>query len=512
MSDAPEARARSPWRWWVLSGALAVTAWVAFIIAASGRDDVLAEAVLPDGTILRLNAVTFGSEHKYVVQKPTIGLHSLFGMGDPEISASAGFGELFPRCGVWLSRRDPETGEPLDLEWLSHCTAIDADGWEYATAFEGRCHWNAPTITTPYQESVVRDQTPFQSLPAGKYREIVVGAFLPLFRPKDGRFPLRVYNTAGEIVAEFDARYPGTPPVLEHWSPEPLPSTQTTGDLEVTLERIDWTPQTADLSDSNMRLTTLNVQPIVSLNWQGRPSEDWRLISENFVAVEDGLGNVSFVDRCRLTPNVPAWKLGLLLVRKAEARYATHEEWDSGPIELPPDGEVRELDLQGGVGELAVHVLKVFGPGSHGFTIAEPKCLGAISPPLEQEGSGWKVSAVHRPGNVDWSIESERPVVVWKQQPGEQLTRAGLMARAFDGDGEFVGVEDVYDVVYGNNTYITILKSSTTTGVISLKPAQTDLRNVSFLIEPPREVLASAGSGVAKPQASGRPDSQTGPD
>lgn len=492
-------RVRSRWWLWMLGAMLLLTAWVLFIYFAGLRDNVLAEATLPDGTILRLEEVTFGKSQKYVVQRPSSALSNTLGLFRPEISAGAEFGEMFPQCGVWLTRRDAKTNEPLDLDWLSHCTAIDADGWECTSGFAGRCHWVQNSSTT-YAETLFRDPSPFEPLRPGKYREIVVGAFLPLFRSQDGRFPLKVYNTEGEVVATFDAPYRTDSPTRQDWTPVSLPATQTAGDLTVTLERIEWTRQPPDLAVAEKRLPTWKLNPVVSFNWQGQPSDDWRFISENIVAVEDGLGNMSYLDRCRLTPHVPAWKLGFLILRKTDGRYEPHEEWDPGAIELPAPGESRDLDLNGQVAGKAAKILKVCGPGTHTFTIVEPSCLGAFTPPLAKEGTGWKVSAVHIPGKVEWTVESERPFVVWKQQPGQKLTMVNLFARVFDSDGTQIALDDVHDHMYGNNTTISILQSSPAGGAISLKPALTDMRNAYFLISPPPAAITTGetASGVQR--------------
>jgi len=500
LQDAPRGeRVRARWWLWLLAAILLLAGWASSIYIAGRRDNVLAEAKLPDGTILRLEAVTFGKQQKHIVEPgsshPLLEALQLL-QHRPEISASAEFAEVFPQCGVWLTRRDPKTDEPLDLDWLSHCTAIDADGWECTSGFTGRCHWTKTTPTSPYQETLFRDQSPFQPLPPANYREIVVGTFLPLFRPHDGRFPLKVYNTQGAVVATFDAPYPTDPPTRQDWTPVTLPATQSAGDLTVTLERIDWTSQPADTSIAEKRLPTWKLNPIVTFNWQGQASDDWRFVNENIVAVEDGLGNMSYLDRCRLTPHVPAWKLGFLILRKTDGRYEPHEEWSSGPIELPPEGEFRDLNLQGQVAGKegatnAVQILKVFGPGKHQFTMVEPAVIGQITPPLAHEGAGWKASAVHRPGNVDWTIESQQPFVVWRQ-PGNPQGQIGLFSRVFDGNnGERIGVDDVGDYSYRNNTIVTILKSSATAGVVTVRPALTDMRNVYFLIAPPPEAVTT---------------------
>lgn len=479
------------WRTWVLGGALLFAAWLTYIVFASGRADVLAEAVLPDGTILRLNAVTFGSEQKFFVQQPRPP-YSWLGVGEHEISASMNLGETFHRNGIWLTRRDPETGESLDLNWFSHCVAVDTGGWEHVSGFAGRCHWTTTTPVSPFQNSLVRDPTPLKPLPAGKYREIVVGAFLPMFRPENSRFPLRVYNTAGEVVAEFDAPYPGTPPIDENWTPQPLPATQASGDLEVTLERIDWTPQPADVSVADNRLPTLNVQPQVSLNWHGQSSEDWKLITENIMAVEDGLGNYSYMERCRLTPNVRAWKLGLLLLRKPDGRYEPHEEWNLGPIELPDANESVAFDLTSQIGDIPVQLVRVCGAGSTQFTL---RVMNANSPryAIPQTEKGWTIDVKFRRGFADWTVDSERPLVVWQLQnttPGGR----NFLTRIFDSDGNQLPAEHI-EAMYstdGQRTCFAFFEPPGDAGPVTVLPTIHEGRSVSFLIEPPHEELAKA--------------------
>jgi hypothetical protein len=171
----------------------------------------------------------------------------------------------------------------------------------------------------------------------------------------------------------------------------------------------------------------------------------------------------------------------LLLFRKPEGRYEPHEEWASGPIEVPAAGETQDLDLNGEVAGQIVQLVKVFAAGVHRFTINEPSCLGSITPPLAQEGAGWKASAVHRPGHVDWTVESEQPFVVWKQGPQRPVT---LFSRAFDPGGKQIGIDEVYDSVYGNNTIVAILKDTPKSEAFLFKPARTDMRSVYFFIDP----------------------------
>lgn len=486
-------RTRRRWPFALVAAVVLFGGWIAFLVIVGNRDTALAQATLPDGTILRLEQVTFGPKQKWVLQRPSPWYVNLLGRSRPEMSAFAEFGEIYPQCGVWLTRRDPTTHEPLDLDWLSHCTATDADGWESTSGLAGRCHWLKPPGLSAYQDTIYRYTAPFEPLPPGNYREIVVGASVPLLRARDGRFPLKVYNKQGEVVATFDAPYPAESPQQQEWTPVKFPATQTDGDLTVTLERIDWTLQPADAGVREQLLPTWKLSPIVKFHWRGEPSDDWRFVSERIMAVEDGLGNSSYLEKCRLTPHVPAWKLGFLILRKTDGRYEPHEEWNSGPIELPPACEFRDLDLQGQVTDQedgaprAAHVLKVFGPGKHQFKMVEPAVLGEITPPLAKEGAGWKVSAVHRPGKVDWTVESQQPFVVWKQ-PGQPQGRMDLTTRAFDGaDGAQIATDDVYDSAYGNNTIVTILKSSPTSGTINLRPALVDMRNVYFYIAPPSE-------------------------
>lgn len=489
-NDARDERARRQ-RWlWALGGVLLVAACVARIVIVRGGD-TLAEATLADGTILRLEAVTFGAKQKLIIQPQSSKVLTLlnFQQYQPEISASAEFGEVFPKCGVWLTRRDPQTGAPLDLDWLSHCTAIDADGWESVSVSTGRCHWTTAVPTNPYEDTVHRDRQPFQALPSGSYQEIVAGAFLPLFTPQAGRFRLNVYDTENKVVATFDAPYSPEPQQEQkqqqtqqpNWAPMQLPATQSSGDLEVTLERVGWTSRPTDLSVAEQKLPTLQLKPQATIRWQGQPSDDWKLITENCMVVEDGLGNLAFMDKCRLTPHVSAWKLTCLLWRKPEGRFEPHEEWDSGAIEIPAAAESRALDLVGDVQGASVQVLKVFGPGNHQFTLAEPLCLGQITPPIAQTGAGWKASAVHTKGQVDWTVESERPFVVWKQSPGQPST---LLSRAFDSGGAQLGIDEVGDYSYMNNTTIVLFKETPASGSFSLRPGKSDMRNVSFLIEP----------------------------
>ncbi|MFO1093918.1 MAG: hypothetical protein U0992_11490 [Planctomycetaceae bacterium] len=264
------------------------------------------------------------------------------------MSAFAEFGEIFPQCGVWLTRRDPITHEPLDLTGCRIAPRpMPTAGIHLRSRRPLPLAQAAGPRYAPTRTRSTATQLPFEPLPPGNYREIVVGRFVPLLRARDGRFPLKVYNKRGEVVATFDAPYPAESPQQQEWTPAKFPATQTDG-----ISPSRWSGSTdAQPADAGVReqlLPTWKLSPIVKFHRRGEPSDDWRFVSERIMAVEDGLGNSSYLEKCRLTPHVPAWKLGFLIMRNRRPLRAARG-MEFRPIELPPAGEFRDLDLQGQV-------------------------------------------------------------------------------------------------------------------------------------------------------------------
>src|SRR5262249_45968220 len=232
-TSSPVPRRRiSPWIVVILGVSLfclafAVLVGVIALVHPGARPVVrgLQERRMADGTILVLEKVTVGSSHQFEWQRKQSISDWINGNWTQKHVANAWSpGESIV---VWFSRRDPATGASLDVDWWLRSAAIDDLGAELDDDNAGRNSFSASG------SSVVSGSGPLAPEPAGKYEMIVAHSAVRPFRHAGNSFKLRVYDTAGTVVAEFDVPHanPGGLPV---WRPEPLPATKAAGDLDVT--------------------------------------------------------------------------------------------------------------------------------------------------------------------------------------------------------------------------------------------------------------------------------------
>ena len=158
-------------------GLIIAVGLLVLLVVHLGHPKPLAQVTLQDGSILQLWAITTGTDHEFVLDRGTEIPFLPIGSAHPRRTADAGFG--WDHMIVWLGRVDAETGQPLDLDWFSHCVAVDANGWKNPSTMAGRVHSieNAPQVA---EQGLLRDVPPFSPLPEADYNKIIVGAVLDL--------------------------------------------------------------------------------------------------------------------------------------------------------------------------------------------------------------------------------------------------------------------------------------------------------------------------------------------
>ncbi|QDU45638.1 hypothetical protein Mal52_41330 [Symmachiella dynata] len=310
----------------------------------------IAEADLPDGSILSLRAVTYGKHHELPLESLDNSLLPSFGFRKTPDSLQRETGAN--SIVLWFSRRNRETGEAMGFDWWQRCSAVDVNGWvvkdfvPHQEFFSDR-FWDGSNSGGQWG-----GDRPLQSISTGEYDIVVASSMLPSFRTAGTSFTLQVHNTTGKVVAEFEVPSPGVAK-NSTWVPKALPITKSTGDLSVSLKdlKLELPHQPKGYA--------LNAFADVSMPSDDR-SAQWRL--EN-VHLEDELGNVSDVYDCILSPLEPAWKVVARLARREDAPPLPIETWNAGSIPLPADGKVKSLHLSGSVGGASIGVESIGGAG-----------------------------------------------------------------------------------------------------------------------------------------------------
>lgn len=354
---------------------------------------------LGDGSTLKLECVRYQRKDSEGQRQPWI--NTLRGwvaqkLGRPTFSRR---GLQSDSLVYWISRREKETGNYMEFDWLSHVVAVDSHGCEFNASPRMRVHshnWSAGS-------------RPLPKAPAGaKY--ILVSGVLPAFPRREITFKLRLFDQQRALVAEFDApnpvyrRYPT-------WKPEDLPATNQTRDLAASLVRLEnrWSGSRHD----GFELKRLSLTPEFQLMEGGQATAEWEL---DDLEVEDATGNRSTADdphdrvmrrirrisgrrdrdpvsaQFKFCTNETAWKLHATFFRTPQARFSSNETWTIPNLEVPAPGTAKILQGSNTWQGVAVRLCFAAGPGSVTYSNGVPVST-ALSSGRRGGGGGGRMSA-----------------------------------------------------------------------------------------------------------------------
>lgn len=325
-----------------------------------GSVNAIASRMMPDGTILVLEAVTVGTRHRFEHQwsPPAEPFDWLTGKGLLKYSEDES--TPWERQMLWFTRRDAKTGQQLDFDWWEKCVAIDDRGWDFEDEYAGR------DARTAHGSSGYGGSRPIAPLPPENYRTIVAHSALPRFRCNWPTFKLQVFGKGNSLVAEFDVPTATIGPIPE-WVSEPLPATKTDRDLSVTLTELHGRSRQHNASP-NPRRPDLYLEPRFEVRRNGELTTDWGSLETN---LSDALGNTSGTWDCRLNPFESAWKLNVRLFRPPTSNFGPSEQIVVENIEVPAPGNVRALTDSLTLGPVTLE-LQAVGNGKVIYTESVP--------------------------------------------------------------------------------------------------------------------------------------------
>jgi hypothetical protein len=331
-----------------LGGLLAARRWV------PARSPATWVAQLPDGTILRLEAVTYGKQHDF---EPESSLWSSLRRILPIFPGRADFSRGTDRDSLlcWVSRRDRASGKYLNLGSWGQTVALDEHGCRIAAsepqvlAGDTCASWCAAGKPPP--------------LAPPKYRFIVGLAELQPFPRRRRAFKLRFDDVNGRPLAEFTVPNPAPGP-HPRWTPSPLPITKRDGDLSVTLTRL-------------VRGEEAWMNPTFLFRQNGKLTSEWETGEVTF---SDATGNSAERWRCTLCPYEPAWKLQTKLFRTARARFAPNELWTVRGVPVPKPGTASRLSGTGTLGGTTLDLLAIAAAGTVSYSNGVPTAQASPGP------------------------------------------------------------------------------------------------------------------------------------
>lgn len=328
---------------------------------------------LSDGTWLVCRAVTIGKKHDLVFP---------IALGEQIVRRKRGDTETVStskqRMLIWLTHENDQN-ELHDLHWFKRCeltiagdTPVQPD--HYQLKRDQGVHG---TSGSGYSEA-----KPFGSNIIKSGRSYVACEF-PVPRPGDGRLQLDVFDGADQIVARIPLPYPDDLiDVPNDWVPDPLPTTRSDGNLDVTLKGVTF--------PHHDRQRALSVNPQLAFVHDGQQSQTWNAQQE----LVDQLGNSCYAWECNLSPRESAWKLRLTLSQNPAGRFLPDETKTLDPMPMELAGQASfPRGISHTVNGVAVSILGLAGPGPVNFTLP---------------GTGTQItSKTYQPGGRSWGMSSQ---------------------------------------------------------------------------------------------------------
>jgi hypothetical protein len=212
-AESPSRRHVSPWAivgGVVAAGLLAWGLFAAVVIVLHPSEPPPAKArtgqdfTMPDGTILTLETVTFGKRHEFEVD---LGMEPRGFWSWTKRPSKRTVAMTAPKdmLGLWLTRRNPISGQALPFEWWQKCVAVDDNGCEITD------EWAGFDICGFHRRSSTSGSRPWGAVSLDKQEKYIAHSILRPFRNNGKEFVLRVYDTAGTKSQNSKPPHPSFP-------------------------------------------------------------------------------------------------------------------------------------------------------------------------------------------------------------------------------------------------------------------------------------------------------------
>jgi len=473
---APVPRRRIPaWVLVILGGFLfcllfGVIVGIATLVLPASRPAArgLQERMMPDGTILVLEKVTVGAVHQFEWQRKQSFTDWISGNWTQKHTANASAqGEAII---VWFSRRDPATDACLDVDWWLRSAAVDDRGDEIGDDNAGRNSFTASG------SSGLSGSRPFSPNPPGAYQMIVAHSTIRPFRHSGNSFKLRLYDSKGDVVGEFDVPHTisATLPV---WKSEPLPATRKADDLDVTLAGLAL--ESHAYTEGVRKRTMYNVKPELLISREGKVEGEVGVREFEF---EDVFGNTGNQWDCRLDFHEPAWKLKIKLWSAEQLSSRPGSEWSVSGVSLPEATKVNLIRQNKVVDGVTVEFVATGGTGTVVYTDAAPTGSGNGSSSAGGNfgDSAFNVETRTGGGVATTTINCKLPHLLLRVTGADPDHR--LVVRVRDDQGRTVPVQQS---LVADQT-IVFLQSATDVKTLHVTFVVQEPKKVEFFVEPPR--------------------------
>ena len=380
-NEIPEKRSISPMLFLVLAATGVTVVLGGFVavfvavqpdqpLAAGGAGSTALQTItMPDGGTLVLEAVTWGFSHEHEVKFTSGGAFS------KRDHISRLQHHTHPSAFVvWLSCYD-EAGRVRDFRWWSHAAAVGRSGAEIRDKDA-----LAQQFTVHEFGNDSHPGRPFPATGSSKSQRIVATTTIPPLRHQGDTFPLRIYDTSGNMIGEFtvpdpspaNGKYP-------EWKPEELPITKDLGNgLSVTLASLRVEPRTWGGTRNGVPFSEIKpwlIQKMLIYENGELTQNKW---SANSVWISDTMGNKKRGHGINeLTRGEPAWRLTAKLHRTGgEESFDESEIWQAENVTVAPAGKQIHIGKKVKRAGAELEIIATGGPGKTTYQNLYPSGSG----------------------------------------------------------------------------------------------------------------------------------------
>ena len=395
---------------------------------------------LPDGTVIRLEAVTYGKVHKFSTAKPW----------QNWLRQHAPFARRFLPTGNGITSSTTTQNDAL-VFWVSHFdprTGVHTNDWNGVDIQDRHgCRFRVQGWGTSYDGKMSVSHFTAEAFPR-----------------REAKFSIYV-RTDGAHEAQFEIENPARGPFPE-WAVEELPATRNDAGLLITLNRLR-------LRGS----TTPYVSTEFTVRQNGEPTKDW---DDKRVQLFDATGNMGWNFLCT---NEPAWKVSARFYRVAGAQFAEEEVWRLPKMRMPTNGEGITVNQSMTLNGVQLKLLAFAGAGS--FKTSNGVFLSA-SPSLT--GNSWSMSSGVDKGvpYVYADVANQTPFLLMQVTGLPSDNR--LLIRMKDANGKAISADD-----HGtsNDIHMYAFPKAAMPEEVTLEFMINMPRRAEFIVKPP---MAEAGA------------------
>ncbi len=374
------------------------------------------EFLMPDGKVLRVEAVTWGKTHRLDFEYSPSGPWGFWDRRRQPITHGLGVDHLT----VWMTCHDARTGRSLDFDWWSGSVAIDAHGDEIPD--DNPQLWQ---LGPRGSSSGGGGSRPFHADRTGYDTWLVFSSF-PSFRTEQGRFKLHLKNLAGDVATTIELTHP-SPPAVQTWQAEELPATKVSGDVAVTLKSLhanfNWN------TNNGVKKKWWYYSPEATVSENGQLAGDWYV---SLLEAADPLGNQQNYGQS-LSIREPAWKVRLAACRAQTSKFSAAETWTLTDLQLPEMDTAPPRSDSQTIDGVTVTLVALAGPGKTSYSITTASLSGYGNFTSSSGGSAFdsstKIESKRNGSNTTSTVEANWPHLTLEATGLTALHRLYLLAK-----------------------------------------------------------------------------------